>query len=333
MKVTSLNFEKWFAGQSSGGVRTYLIYGQDPGQARIICNKIAKREAEQGEIEQKTYDYTELKSDPSLLTDDLSGQSLFGEKKVIVIQNTANAVTKEFLDIIKLSKGDYVLILLADQLKPTSNIRKYVETGDGAAAIACYADDERTLQAFISGFFAERKIKVNRDTVVYISQVAPPNRLLVQNELEKLCLYANDNVESIDKELLADIIGDASEIKLDDLCYAFVLDKKHMLPAILQKIEAEKTSFILLLRVLEKYLMRLIEIYGIMEGGDNLVQAVGKLRPPVFFKQKDRLIEVARQTNKVRVKRKLKGLLDLEILTKTTSMDQLTQTLNHLMVA
>lgn len=332
MKVTSLNFEKWFLTQSSG-VKTFLIYGQDPGQARIISRKIVAKESAAGEVEQKNYDYKEIKDDPSILTDDLTGQSLFGEKKVILIENVANTVTKELLDIIKLSKGDYTLILIADQLKPNSNIRKYAETGDNTASIACYADDEKTLKTFMTGFFIEKKMKVSRDTIDFLSQIVPPNRLLIQNELEKLCLYANNNVEGLDKEVLADIIGDASEIKLDELCYAFVLDKKHILPGIVRKIEEENTSFILVLRVVQKYLMRLLEIYGHVEGGDNIVSAVNKLKPPVFFKQKDRLMEVARATNKAKVKRKLKSLLNTEIAVKNTTTDPLLITLNNLLVA
>lgn len=329
MKINSNTIDSWLKNLPSG-LRFAVIYGQDLGQGKIVCDKIVKAISSNSEINVISLSFDDIKGNPSSLSDEMASLSLLGDRKIIVINDAPATLSKEFQEILKNPKGDAILIFLAEELKPTSNLRKLSESSEIGVSIACYKDDPRVLQTVIRSYLLENKVKFDQDVPSYLAEILPPNRLLIQNELNKLVIYSLNQNKPIEVDDIEQVVGDASELGLDELCIALVTKNREIMQKQISKMIAEEKSFVFVLRVLLRYVMRILEVYTSMEKSKTIEEGVGSLSPPVFFKQKDNLIRVIKTTPAPLVKGLLKRLLQLELDCKNTRVDPQTLVCNFL---
>lgn len=329
MKINSNAIDSWLKSLPSN-LRFAVIYGQDSGQAKIVSDKIIKAISSNSEVNVISLSFDDIKGNHSSLSDEMASLSLLGDRKIIVINDAPATLSKEFQEILKNPKGDAILIFLAEELKPTSNLRKLSETSEIGISIACYKDDPRVLQTVIRSYLIENQVKFDQDVPAYLAEILPPNRLLIQNELNKLVIFSLNQNKPIEVDDIEQVVGDASELGLDELCIALVTRNKEAMQKQISKMIAEEKSFVFVLRVLLRYVMRILEVYSSMEKSKTIEEGVGGLMPPVFFKQKDNLIRAIKTTSASLVKGLLKRLLQLELDCKNTRLDPQTLVCNFL---
>lgn len=296
-------------------MKLFLVFG--PDEAGVIYNAsyIEKLLLEGREALTVRVTFKEIKDNLSKLLDELNSQSLFGEHKVIVLDSVPAAPGKPFLDLLKRGGWPNTLLVIGDDFKPTSAIRKFFEVAKDALCVACYKEDVRQIEGFIREYLQESKYQVDQNVVAEIARILPTNKFLIQNELDKLLLYTLD-AKAIHMQDIVDCFADAKELELDDLCVAFALKNAVVLKREIERAERSDISTILILRVLQKYLTRLYELMKLKEQGMSIDTAVGKLMPPVFFKAKDNLVKVARSVTKQSVVELLYTMLKLELSVK-----------------
>lgn len=315
MKLNANTIEA-FLKNLSNTIKTFLIYGPEEGLIQITSNRLVAHFSSDNEVIVIKYDFKDIKDSPQLLREELSTSSLFGEKKLILIENCTASVSKEFGLFIQNNISDTKLIFISGELGPSSTLRKLFETAASCAAIACYKDDPIQMQRFISQYLSARNFKFDNDVPVVLSEILPSNRLLVSNELEKLITY-NFYEKQIEFDDVIHVIHESSEVGLDELCVGFINKDQVLIQKNISRMLSENTNFMLIIRVLQKYVSRIIEVISHQEQGLSIDQAIAKLAPPVFFKQKDNLVKCARSINQAKAFQLMDSLLKLEIQSKS----------------
>ncbi|MFI4984189.1 MAG: DNA polymerase III subunit delta [Rickettsiales bacterium] len=321
MKLNSNTFPSWLQSARSD-VRLFLIYGYDQGQVKMLTDDLLNHFRKKfAEINLVNFGFDQIKSDLSMLRNELASVSLFGGQKIVVISSSSATIAKDFLAIIEKDQTGSIIIFQADELRPASSLRKFFEATESCAAIACYKDDQASLEKYIRQFFIDKSVEVVREVPSLLASLLPSDRMVVRAELEKLLLYKDDQEPPINVLDVNSVIADATELSFDDLCVAYVLQDHKNVQKQLSRIMSQDANFMLIIRVMQKYLYRVFEVLCSTEAGISVDAAVGKLSPPVFFKQKDNLIRVVRLLKLDFIKMKMLELINLESKCKSGVLD------------
>jgi len=166
--------------------RMLLIFGPDESAAQAIAANLAKK---MGDIERVDMDGDGLKSDPALLADEASSQSLFGDKRFIRLQlkrDEAMSAIENFLDA---DICENLVIATAGNLTKTNKLRKLAEKSPMIATHICYQPGEKELVPLLVDNAKNLGLRLDRSLASQIAKNCNYNRTLALIEVEKLSLY------------------------------------------------------------------------------------------------------------------------------------------------
>ena len=313
--------------------RAVLIFGADGGLVRERAGKIVKSVlgAQANDSFAKIeFSEAEILADPPKLADELSAFSMMSPKRVIIIRDAGSKLTKIVEAIIPLFNKDTYLILAAGELDSKSTLRALFEKNEKCAAIACYKDEMRDVQAVIRSKLDEEGVRADREVVDYLASQLGNDRYITYQELDKIIIYAGEEKRLGLAEAEA-LVGYNQETKLDDLVNA-VADKNLVsLEKQLTQNIREGVSPILYLRSLQRYFNRLYDISSKMSGGQSAEMVIAGLRPPVFFKQAPILTRHANNWSTENIVKALKLLVSAELACKTSDIPALPASSRKLM--
>jgi DNA polymerase III subunit delta len=197
-----------------------LIYGPDPGLVNERVKTLAQSVA--GSLDDPfsiiRLNDSDLSGDPGRLLDEANALTFGGSRRIVWIdsagQNTAKA-----LDILVDQAGESLVVIAADNLKPSAKLRKFAEDKKFAVAIPCFADDVSSLNGMLDEELKKRHLTITSDAQHYFIGLLGADRQLSRREIEKLCLYAANKGEIIADDV-RQISGDATAPTLDSLCDA-----------------------------------------------------------------------------------------------------------------
>ena len=239
---------------------------------------------------------------------------MFEEKKAIFIDQVSDKILNQILEIENIST-DIKIYLFSGVLEKKSKLRNYFEKSKDTCSIACYEDNNITLKIII-----QRKIKdlkgINMQNINLILENSNYSRTKLNNELDKIKDFFHDKVLNIEKlEDLLNLKTNDDFNKLKDA--AFMGEKKNTNILLSDTILEEDQNFFYLNSINQR-LGKLLEINK--SSAENLEIAVNNLKPPVFWKDKQNVINQARKWNKNKIKSIMKKTYDIEIKIKSNSI-------------
>jgi DNA polymerase-3 subunit delta len=108
------------------------------------------------------------------------------------------------------------VVIEAGDLRKGAPLRKLTESSPHAAAVACYADNERDVARLVDQTLREAGLAIDADARDALISLLGGDRLASRSELDKLVLFANDK-QRIDYDGILSIIADSSSLALDDV--------------------------------------------------------------------------------------------------------------------
>lgn len=300
-----------------------LIYGVDSGLVRERANKITKAilgDSAGDSFAKIEISEAELAADPPRLVDELSAISMMCPKRVIIIRDAGDKLTKTIEAASSHFHKDNFLIVTADELSGKSSLRAFFEKKTDCAALACYRDEMRDVQSIIRQKLDAAGVAYNRDVLDYLAGQLGNDRYVTYQELEKLIIYAGDEkkLSLRDTQLLVDYNKDT---QTDDIVNAVADRNLVALEKTLSQHLREGTQPIMYLRSLQRYFNRLYAIHAQMkENSQNLEMVISGLRPPVFFKQVPILTRHANSWNIENIVKAMKLLITAELACKTSDL-------------
>ncbi len=320
VKVAPRNAAK-FAGTPPPEAALVLIYGADRGQVSELAAKVVQAVAQDANDPFRVAELTvaAIQDDEALLHDEARAISLTGGRRVVRIRGAADALAKPLQAYLDDPSPDTVIVLEADELQARSALRKLGESHSRAAAIACYRDEGAGLSALVKEVLGMYRVQIAPDALRYVAGQLGADRQASRNALEKLALYAGAGA-TVSLEDARTVIGDVAESTLDELAHAVTSGQAGAAQQLLQRLYREGTNTVAILRGLARHFGRLGEARNLVDGGMDAEAAVGKLRPPVFFRARPAMVAAVSGWNSARLANALDRLLRAEIDCKTTGM-------------
>ena len=280
-----------------------LFYGENLGLKNEIKYKI-KRSNAKNEIVRFFQD--DLIKNKNLLFSELKNISLFEKNKIFFIDN-ANDKILELIEEIVDEVENHKIYLFSDILEKKSKLRNFIEKSKNCAAIPCYNDNEITIKKIIQSKLKDFKGLTSQNLNLILDHTNL-DRSKLYNELNKIITYFDNKTiktEELENLLNLRLNDDFNKLKNESLSGDKIKTNKLLSDTI---IEPEKN--ILYLNIINQSLFRLLEIYNMKE--NNVENAINKLRPNVFWKDKSSLISQANKWNKNKLKKILKDTYNLE---------------------
>lgn len=324
MKITNANTNS-FIKNIPQNITAILIYGQDFGLAENRILEIKSSFLQKDAENQGAFDilyFSNIKDNFEKVIESLSSNSLFWQgKKVCIIKECKDALSKyikEYLDFLSSIRPNSLLILQADELTNTSTLRKLFEQEKFLAALPCYVDDEKTLRLVITTKLKDAGLAIESDALDYLANNLGNNRAITNSELDKLILYKYNTNKIVSATDVIEIINNNALVLLDKLHFSlfnFNINKAYIY--VNRLLEEENPIFVI--RALANHVQRIIYAKSLVENGLNIDEAIGRVKPMIFFTFKSLFKQQLNIWDFSNIKNVAKYLLDLEIQAKLNS--------------
>lgn len=310
-----------FLERPSTDVRVFLIFGPDAGlvseRAKALAAKLVKDVNDPFAV--TSLSGSELGNATSRLVDEAAAVPFGGGRRLVRISGAIESNHGPLSDFLKNPPaGDSVIVMDAGDLESKSKLRSLCEKDAGlAVAIPCYVEDAGQRQSTIGAMLKAEGLTASRDVIRFLADILPPDRLAMRSEMEKLSLYAKGQ-GTITMEDVGAIIADAGGSELDDLVNAVCGGDPKRTATLLDHFFAEQASCVMLLRAIQRQLIRLQLCKGLIENGLSVGEAFKKLSPPVFWKSEDPMKRQLSRLSSTRLEKRLTELFEAEASVKRT---------------
>jgi DNA polymerase III subunit delta len=230
----------------------------------------------------------ELRRDRALLSDQLAAQSLLGGPRILRVRADGDSAAESIVDAVStLDEGAPAaafMIVESGELAARSKIRVAFENAAKSFAIAFYQDDSAALTEFAADLLKASGVKLTEEAGGRLQAALPGDRALIRSEVEKLALFAYGRSEPLTETEIAALLAVEGEAALDEATLAAAAGDAH---SAIEDFHRAGAGGITAIKALERRLLRLQEARAAIDAGAAPVDAAAKLRPPVFWKERD----------------------------------------------
>lgn len=321
MKLTGQRVDA-FLRQPDRSRRVVLLYGPDRG---LVSERADALVAALVSDPRDPFAVAELTGaaaakEPERLGDEARAVALGGGDRVVRVREAGDALGKAMeLLIADPPPGGWVIVE-AGELGSRSALRLIAEKADTVAAIACYADDGRNLEAVIESSLRSHGLRVAPDASAYLAGHLGADRLSTRGELDKLALYMGSDGGTVALADAQACVGDGAPVSMDRLIEAVGLGDYPMLELALSRVYLEGVSPITVLRAAANHFRRLHVAADLMARGQSAEQAMKMLRPPVIFTMAQGFRRQLERWTEARLTTAMALLVDAEMDCKSTGV-------------
>lgn len=287
MKIPAVRADG-FAKAPPGDICAVLLYGPDAGLVRERAAHLVGAVVDDPGDPFRSAELTgaALRDDHTRLADEAAAISLMGGRRVVVVKDATDTIGELVEGLLPALTPDSALVVVqAGDLGPRSRLRRTFEAAKNAAAVACYVDDDRAIEAIVRETLSGHGLTISRDALRYLCDNLGGDRLVSRSELDKLVLYMGDGGGEVSLADAVACVGDSANMTLDDLAFAAASGDMEQVSRLIDRVRQEGTAAVSILRVLVRHFQRLHLAKGLIAEGRSPEQAMKALRPPVFFKQ------------------------------------------------
>ena len=289
--------------------KIYLFFGENLGLKNEIKNKIKLNNKEN---EVLNFNQDEIIKNNNLIFNEASNISLFEKEKIIFIDQVDDKILEIIKDICERFDNQKIY-LFSNILEKKSKIRNYFEKSNKCGAVACYADNEIGIRKIILN-----KLKnytgLTPQIINLITENSSLDRVKLNNELDKIVTYFQN--KRIDYDKLEELLDIKSNDNFNDLKDEALMGNKLKTNKLLSDtvIESEKNIFYLTL--INQRFNKLKDVINLSKE-TNLEDAINKIKPPIFWKDKPNFMIQVKKWNLLKIKKILNKTYSLEIEIKS----------------
>ena len=251
---------KWKESDFNSGilkVNAVLIYGPDAGLVDELCDKaIEKLEIEKDNL--LVLDADELRDKQDAVFAESCSPSMFGGRKAVIISGAGDSDTKIISELVLSTSLCATIIVTAGDLR-IGSLRKLFEDDSNIAAIACYSDDSKTLEALIhKELSSQNGIKqVTPDAMSYMLSHMGGDRGITRSFLQKIAIYVSDK-HVVDLEDVEKCLPDTSATSADDYMYSLTAGHINQTMVALDRLIYSGADANMLVRMLYNHFSKLL---------------------------------------------------------------------------
>ena len=267
-------------------------------------------------------DASQLKENPSILNDNLSTMSMFGEKRFVLLNllyfTFSKATEKTIIDNLNHPKNDnFVLVIKAGNLSSQSSLIRKLQTSNNCILTPCYEDEPNNIKNKIRNLFDKYSLVFPRDFLSTFVKKFSPNSLINERELEKLENLFLSNTK-ITESLLLSFITNNEEINFNKIINCCLSGNPKDSLLYFDNIFENSGSNIGIIRQFGNHLRVIEKLILLNKNGISLKDATNEIKPPIFFKNIPTITHQCTLWNLKNINITLKRLIQLELKCKKT---------------
>lgn len=310
--MKSVRADKGYAPDRLGpDVRLILFHGADEAASADLASKFAAHFG--GDV--MSLAPATLKEDPGRLADEAAAVSMFGDRRVIRADGVGDESVEAVGLLLAVPAAGNPVVLTAGTLRKGSKLLALVEEAPNAAAVISYEPDARDSGRTVDALAAEFGLQPTRDASVRLIAACNGDRGLMRRELEKLALYvdaAPDRPQRLTPEHLAEIGAAIDDADFGGLVDAVAGGRPADADRQIAKLSGQGIAGIAQLRAVSRRLWLLAELRAAVDAGTTPQAAVEGARPPVFWKEKERVTAQVQRWRGTALRHALERLLAAE---------------------
>tara|TARA_B100000073_G_scaffold313668_1_gene288259 strand:- start:364 stop:1338 length:975 start_codon:yes stop_codon:yes gene_type:complete len=248
----------------------------------------------------------------------IMNQSLFEEKKLIIISGVTNKILKFLDEYLEKNIEDTKILLNSENLDKKSKLRLRFEKEKNLACVPFYEDSVQSLSSFANNFLSKKNIKISREIINLVVERARGDRANLKNELEKIEVLSITR-KNISTEDVLKLTNLAENYDIFELVNNYLSKNKKKVSKIINENNFINEDCVIIIRTLLSRSKRLLELKKKEKINSNKEQVIMSFKPPIFWKEKDIVKIQMSEWSEEEIKNKIYELTDLEILVKSNT--------------
>jgi DNA polymerase-3 subunit delta len=183
----------------------------------------------------------DLAAEPSRLVEEAQTVPLFGGRRAVWVKAGSRNIAPAVEPLLALRACECRVVIEAGDLRRNAPLRTLIERAKNAAALPCYADDERARARIVDEEMRAAGLTLSPDARALLLPLLGGDRAASRNEVRKLALYARGK-ERVGVEDVVAVVSDASSLALDEIVDAAFAGKAAELEMQLAKARSAGTS-------------------------------------------------------------------------------------------
>ncbi len=287
-----------------------LLYGKNEGHKSKSISTITEKNKNI-----LNYDEKEILENSDQFLESLFNQSLFDNKKCIIIKRGTDKIVKIIEEIDKKKIDQITIIINSDTLEKRSKLRNFFEKSKENLCIPFYPDNNQTLSKITYDYLSSKKIHISQININLIVSKCNGDREKLFNELNKIKNYSLNgkklNSDSISK--LINLSEDHSISELIDNCLA--KNKKRTI-TILNENNFANEDCILITRIFLIKLKKILILSNEFKNNNNIDLTISGAKPPIFWKDKEIVKQQIFNWEPQNIKKLIYKINEIELLIK-----------------
>jgi DNA polymerase III subunit delta len=271
-----------------------LIYGPDTGLVHERAEALIKNAVDDPSdpFMLARIEADELSANPTRLAEEAQTIPMFGGRRAVWVRAGGRFnIVPSVEALLALPQCDCLIVIEAGELRRGAALRNLCERAKQAAAIACYADDEKSLPRLIDQEVKAAGLGIAPDARAMLVPLLGGDRQASRSELRKLILYATGK-ERIDVDDVAAVVANASALAIDSVIDAAFAGRLPDVETELAKLSAAATSPGAVIGAAQRQVSELHKLRLAVDDGTGITSAIERKQPPIHFRRKP-LIETA----------------------------------------
>ncbi len=292
--------------------KVFLFYGENEGLKNEFKKKL---KIEYSNYEIINYFQEELIKNIESFFNEINNKSLFKKEKIIFIDQVNDKIL-EIIKEVEESIQDERVFIFSSLLDKRSKLRSYFEKSKNFGISACYQDNEITIKKIIVEQLKKFK-GFNNQIVNTILLSTGLDRNRVNNEIEKInCCFQNKELELNKIESLLNLrLND----DFDELKDEAINGNKFNTNKLLSETVFENENMIFYINSINQRINKLFEIEREKKQQKNIETIVSNIKPPIFWKDKPKVLEQSRKWNSDKLNKALQKTYKVELALKSNA--------------
>jgi len=300
-------------------IRGVVIYGSNEGMISSLSQQFIKAVCPDiyDAFHVSYLEMSDVAADIGVLYAEYNAQSLMGGRRVVVIKEATNALTKPLRELLAASSSDSLLVITSSSLKTKDSLAVMAKDESYFYGIGCYDDRDEDISQFVSKFMSKNGFRIDNSAFQLLCSRLSNDRKISQNELDKLITYMG-NSKTIGINDVLTVVSDTSASSQEDLCYFVALGQVEKAIASFNRLIFEGENPVTIIRTLSYHFMKLLDCAVKIEAGETPEKVIFGLRPPLMFFRKNAFLSQLKIWNRTRLLSALSLLYQTERECKMT---------------
>ena len=298
-----------------------LLYGENQDLIKDINEQIINKFLDKKEISKIFFEDDILKNPENITNYYLNGSLFDNNETLSIIKNCSDKIL-EIINQIKNNINNNTIILNSEILLKNSKLRQFGEYDKLAICIPCYQETKLDIKRFLTQQLQINKSPLSETQIEVIINSSSLKRSKIKEVIEKINLYKNS--EQITDQVIDEICTDMDLKKNEEIIDILLSKNEKNINEFISNMSNYEKNFIEIIIILRSFIIKILDI---QKNNKNLSidEKIEKHKPPIFWKDKDRIKNILKIWNTSSLEKFLSNLNIIETEFKRNDLNQDTQ--------